>query len=267
MKLVALDIDGTIVPKEPLHDQSLPLPPLRVRQAIRRLREAGIAVVLATGRMYRGTAPVARALQLDTPLICQQGCAIHAPDGSLLHVFRIDPNTALDIAEFARARCYPYEWFDPYRYVVSRPTPESALYARLSGVVAEYHPSPEALGFHPTGVGIISTHNEAPNVHRELLSLHGEALHLLDFPSVTVAVAPEANKGHALSIVAAALGVDRGEVLAIGDSVNDAPMLAWAGHGVTVAHADQYARDAADTVIGEGVEAVAEFLETLVDRA
>lgn len=267
MKLVALDIDGTIVPKEPLRGHGLPLPPLRIRQAIHRLREAGVAVVLATGRMYWGTAPVAQALQLDTPLICQQGCAIHAPDGSLLHVFRIDPATALDIAEFARARCYPYEWFDPYRYVVSQPTPESALYARLSGVVADYHPRPESLGLLPTGVGIISTPTDAPRIHRELRLLHGEALHLLDFPSVTVAVAPEANKGHALAIVAAKLELGRHEVVAIGDSVNDAPMLAWAGHGVTVAHADRYARDAADTVIGEGVEAVAEFLEFLVGHA
>lgn len=266
VKLVALDIDGTIVPKEAPNARGLPLPSARIRRAVRALRRAGIAVVLATGRMYGGTAAVAQALGLDTPLICQQGCAIHNPDGSLLRVFRIDGSIARDIAAFARERGYPYEWFDPFRYVVSRPTPESALYAKLSGVEPEYHPSPEALGFVPTGVGIISSRPEAPEVHRRLQALHGEAVHLLDFPSVTVAVAPEANKGHALALLAAELGVDRREVVAIGDSVNDAPMLAWAGLGLTVAHADQYARDAADDVIGEGEDDVAAFLEALAIR-
>ncbi|GBD23080.1 Phosphatase YwpJ [bacterium HR29] len=267
VRLVALDIDGTIVPKESPHGLKLPLPSARIRRAVRTLQRAGIAVVLATGRMYRGTAAVARALELETPLICQQGCAIHNPDGSLRHVFRIDGSIARDVAAFARERGHPYEWFDPFRYVVSRPTPESALYARLSGVEPEYHPSPEALGFVPTGVGIISTPSEAPEVHRQLQALHGEAVHLLDFPSVTVAVAPEANKGHALALVAAELGVDREEVVAVGDSVNDAPMLAWAGLGLTVAHADRYARDAADNIVGEGEDDVAAFLEALASRA
>jgi len=263
VKLVALDIDGTIVPKESADGRGLPLPSGRTRRAIRALRRAGVAVVLATGRMYGGTAAVARVLGLDTPLICQQGCAIHDADGRLRHVFRIDAAIARDIAAFARSLGLPYEWFDPYRYVVSRPTPESARYARLSGVTPEYHPTPEALEFVPTGVGIISSSSEAPAIHHHLQALHGEALHLLDFPSVTVAVAPEANKGHALALVAADLGIDRQEVVAIGDSVNDAPMLAWAGLGLTLAHADRYARDAADDVIGEGEEDVARFLESL----
>ncbi|MEP7215357.1 MAG: HAD hydrolase family protein, partial [Anaerolineaceae bacterium] len=100
--------------------------------------------------------------------------------------------------------------------------------------------------------------------HGALVKHHGDKIHMLDFPEVTVAVAPDANKGHALSLICADLGIERHETLAIGDSVNDAPMLAWAGRGIALAHSDRYALDAANEVLADGDERLAEFLEQLV---
>src|SRR5690606_18620300 len=75
-RLIALDIDGTIV-----HPHSPgALPSARVTRAIRALGDAGVAVVLASGRMLPGTTSIARHLGLETPLICQQGCSVHAAD-------------------------------------------------------------------------------------------------------------------------------------------------------------------------------------------
>jgi hydroxymethylpyrimidine pyrophosphatase-like HAD family hydrolase len=101
----------------------------------------------------------------------------------------------------------------------------------------------------PTGAGIISTTDHAPDIHRDLAARFGEALHLLDFPAVTVAVAPNANKGHALSLICADLNIDRHATIAVGDSVNDAPMLAWAGRGIAMPHSDRYAFDAAHEIL------------------
>ena len=41
-------------------------------------------------------------------------------------------------------------------------------------------------------------------------------------------------------------------------------MLAWAGRGVALAHSDRYALDAADEVLADGDDRLAEFLEGLV---
>lgn len=260
-RLIALDIDGTIV--HPHSPGALPSP--RVTRAICDLTMAGVAVVLASGRMLPGTASIARHLGLETPLICQQGCSVHAGDGSILHEFALDPGLALDLVGYARERDHTYEWFNPIRYLVSRQTPESEEYGRVSGITPEYLANPEHAGVKPTGVGIISSPAEANTIHRALTGHHGETLHLLDFPSVTVAVAPDANKGHALSIVAKILGIDRHEVVAVGDSTNDAAMLAWAGAGYAMAHADVYARDAADTILeGDAEEAIAGLLESIL---
>lgn len=260
VKLVALDIDGTIIPPNTPPELAYPTP--RLTHAVRALNERGIAVVLASGRMFPGTAEIARHFGLSTPVICQQGCSVHLPDGTMTHQFAIDRAIALDICAHARTLDRPYEWFNPVRYIVSRETDASREYGRVSGIVPEYRPDPENSGATPTGVGIISSHAEANAIHRQLVAAHGDAVHILDFPEVTVAVAPEANKGHALSLLCDDLGIDRHQVVAIGDSVNDASMLAWAGRGVAMAHSDRYALDAANEVLHADSE-LADVLEAI----
>lgn len=258
IRLVALDIDGTIIPDGKTG------PSERLRKAIAELQSARIAVVLASGRMYPGTLSLARELGISTPLICQQGCAVHRLSGELLHEFPLEETVALELAEYARELGDAYEWFNPFRYVVSRETEASKHYAALSGVEAEYFDAPEELDIEPTGVGVISTYERATHIHKELVRLHGEKLHVLDFPAVTVAVAPDANKGHALSLLCDDMGIDRSDTVAIGDSVNDAAMLAWAGRGIAMRHSDAYAVDAADEQLDEGDDdALARFLERL----
>lgn len=228
VRLVALDIDGTILPPG-APPEAEPSP--RLKAAVRSLQQRGIVVVLASGRMFPGTAEIARHLDIRAPLICQQGCSVHLLDGTMTHIFPIKRELALEVVAYAREIDRAYEWFNPLRYIASRESEETREYGRVSGVTPEYRPDPENSGVVPTGAGIISTIDEASSVHRELVSRFDGALHLLDFPAVTVAVAPDANKGHALSLICADLGIDRQTAIAVGDSVNDAPMLAWAGRG------------------------------------
>jgi HAD superfamily hydrolase (TIGR01484 family) len=261
VKLVALDIDGTVIP--PGHGAGDHVPPPRVRAAVRRLTAAGVAVVLASGRMFPGTLKVARELRLVTPVVCQQGCSVHRIDGEMTHLFPIRRELALEVLDYARAIGRDYEWFNPHRYLASRPSAATRRYGEVSGIIPEYRPDPERSGVAPTGVGILSDAEAAAAIHRELVARWGAQMHVLDFPEVTVGVAPEANKGHALSLICEDFGIERHEVVAVGDSVNDAAMLAWAGQGVAMPHADAYARDAADLVLDPGDEALADFLESL----
>jgi hydroxymethylpyrimidine pyrophosphatase-like HAD family hydrolase len=53
-------------------------------------------------------------------------------------------------------------------------------------------------------------------------------------------------------------------VVAVGDSVNDASMLAWAGLGVGMPHSDAYAIDAADLILAAGEDVLERFLEGLL---
>jgi hydroxymethylpyrimidine pyrophosphatase-like HAD family hydrolase len=262
VKLVALDIDGTLIP--PAHyGDGLQLPGARLAAAVGGLEAAGIAVVLASGRMFPGTARIARYLGLRHPVICQQGCSVHTLDGETLHEFPMPRGPALEIVAYARELGHAYEWFNPLRYLVSRRCVAAEEYGRVSGIEPEFVDAPEASGVSATGVGVISSAAEANGIHRALAGHHGDELHLLDFPEVTVAVAAEANKGHSLSLICADLGIDRHETIAVGDSVNDASMLVWAGRGIAMPHSDHYALDAANEVLADEADALATYLERL----
>jgi len=56
------------------------------------------------------------------------------------------------------------------------------------------------------------------------------------------------SKASGLAHVAGQLGVDRADVLAIGDGRNDIEMLEWAGRGVAMGQAIEPVREAADAV-------------------
>ncbi|MEP7215920.1 MAG: HAD family hydrolase, partial [Anaerolineaceae bacterium] len=159
LKLVALDIDGTIVHAH----EDVPAP--RITDAVARLAEAGIVVVLASGRMFPGTAKVARHLGVTQPVICQQGCSVHLLTGEMTHEFPIERSAALEICDYARSLDRAYEWFNPLRYIVSSESPATTEYGRVSGIVPEYRTDPENSGVVPTGVGIISNREEANGIH------------------------------------------------------------------------------------------------------
>jgi hydroxymethylpyrimidine pyrophosphatase-like HAD family hydrolase len=70
------------------------------------------------------------------------------------------------------------------------------------------------------------------------------------------------SKASALAGVARALGIDRADVLAVGDGDNDRAMLRWAGLGVAMGQAPPEVKADADevtgTVLEDGLAAVLE---------
>ena len=234
-------------------------------EAIRNLLEAGISVALATGRMYPGTAHIANHLGIELPLICQQGASVHESDGSLRHGCSIDSTIALELYEFAVTHGWSLAWFDSARYLVTSHTPQAEFFAQVSQVEIEVDAEPHKSGIQATGIDIISTVEDSKDIHVLLEARYGSRITLLDFPSVTAVHAPDASKGNALDTLSQELGIDREEVLAIGDSVNDVSMLSWAGHSAAPAHCDRYARDSAkEVLVGEGVSGVVNKLRSLV---
>ena len=262
VSLVALDIDGTLL-NPGVHVHALPEAPMT--QAIHKLRDAGIVVVLATGRMYPGTAHIAQHLGIHQPLICQQGASVHEADGQLRHGYAIDQGIALELYEFAQNHGWPLAWFDSQRYLVTQPNDAARFFADVSMVEMETHAEPHLSGVPATGIDIISTREHSSDIHVLLEARYGARITLLDFPSVTAIHAPEASKGNALRDLALELGIPRDQVLAIGDSVNDVSMLSWAGQSAAPEHCDRYARDSAKEILpGAGVSGVVAKLEALV---
>ena len=95
IKMVATDIDGTILPYDGEFKPA-------VLECIKKLSNNNIKVVLVTGRMHSSTVPIAQQLGLNTPIISYQGGLIKSIDGSTLYQSNLPSDTAKEIIKWAR---------------------------------------------------------------------------------------------------------------------------------------------------------------------
>ncbi|XOV86325.1 MAG: HAD family hydrolase [Pseudomonadota bacterium] len=261
IKLVALDIDGTLLAPGVPHNA---MPDDAFVDVVAGLHAQDIVVVLATGRMYPGAAPIAAHLGLNETIICQQGASIHEADGSLRHSLAIDADIAEELYDYAVHHEYSLAWFNHERYLVTRTSEAAEFFAGVSGVDVEVNERPLESGVVATGIDIVSNQYVSRDVHRFLEARYGSRVGLLDFTGVTAVHAPLASKGNAIAQLARELGIEQSEVLAIGDGINDVSMLTWAGSSAAPAHADKFAKDCAGEILdGDGVSGVLACLRAL----
>jgi HAD superfamily hydrolase (TIGR01484 family) len=250
-ELVALDIDGTILKwvdgAGMTHEEVEPV----VKDAVRRALDAGAHVVLASGRSPHGMTRVADLLDLhadgDEPIwvVASNGAVLFRyPPLEVVHeeTFDAAPAVAAVLEHHPSALVAVEERGVGYR--VNRPFPEGELSGEM--VLADV----EDLVSLPVSRVIIRDPDATADDFVALaarLGLHGTDYVVgwtawLDLSPVGV------SKASGLARVAAELGVDQADVLAIGDGRNDIEMLRWAGRGVAMGQAIEVVREAADAV-------------------
>jgi len=254
-RLVALDIDDTLLgPDKQLSPRDV--------AAVRRCREAGIEVILATGRTRQTALPVARAIADDLPMICTTGGVTYDGAGRVLRRLPVP----LAVAQFilgemraagVRARV------DAGDVIYYTKDPGDNAYV-LPGVVDP--DLADRLAAPPDQI-IVWGEAECRWVIRHCSYLDG-AVQLLvlpsyDDPQVIHILHPLATKGYALAEYCASRGIDRRQVLAMGDSLNDFSLLSFAGTGIAMGHSDPRLHLVADVVLQKG-ETVADALEAWV---
>ena len=261
-KLVALDLDGTLVGA----DLTISPP---VRAAIARMQQAGVRGCLVTGRMYRAAIPFARELGFDAPLICYQGAAIVDPvtDDVLRHAAVRNP-VVRDLIAAAEADGVHLQLYRNDEYYCESRNRFSDMYARLAKTEPVVVPSlREAFAYSDaTKAVVIADADDAARYEKRIAErLAGRAYVTRSLPEFVEILDPAVDKGEALTFVAARLGVRREEILAIGDSWNDAPLLRAAGFGVAMGSAPPELRSAAHAVVADVAhDGVAEAIETYV---
>lgn len=97
IKMVATDIDGTILGYDFVFRPA-------VKKCIKDLQNAGIKVVLVTGRMHYATEKIAKTLGITTPLVSYQGGLIkeQGENGKILYEKTLSPERAKEIIKWAK---------------------------------------------------------------------------------------------------------------------------------------------------------------------
>ena len=276
-RLVALDIDGTLV------DPEGELRPA-VREAVRRTLESGVLVTIATGRRFESASEVARELGLELPLVLHGGTIIQ--DSETAEVLYEDAMgrdlIARVVGEVVRDGKQPVLFTSPAAdsYLFSGPSErDDAATVRWLGRQPKLarRPYADLPGIeHVISVGVL--HED--DVLRPLYETFGawpECGVLLWEPDPRHAGYDEylldvvnagCSKSKAVAHLAARYGIGMHEVMAIGDQVNDLELIEHVGLGVAMGNAIPAVQARAKVVVGTNEEdGVAEALHRFVLHA
>ena len=250
-KLVALDIDGTLYANVPstgaVEEEVSPA----VHAAVRRATDAGVPVVLATGRSTFGITGVLQQLGLprnpgtQVLTVASNGSVVFRyPPVEVLHTVTFDASkiVRMILEEIPHAMVAVEEIGVGYR--VNRHFPDGEITGEMT------LQSVEELVAEPVTRVIIRDPHSSEEEFVELaekVGLHGTN-YFIGW-TAWLDLAPEGvSKASALADVARRLGVEQQDVLAIGDGRNDVEMLRWAGRGVAMGQAPLEVQEAADDV-------------------
>jgi len=248
IRLVAVDLDDTLLRKDWTLSE-------RTVETVRLVQARGVDVTIASGRLPRSAARYAEQLQIECPLICGHGAiVIDLKKDEILYYQGLPRDVALSVVDGIYAlnlHCQLY-----YRGVswTEKENDLSHYMARLSGLrpsLTDFRSLLETDGSQGMvdkviAVGSAEAIEEA---YRNLGRQFGALAHIATSKSTILEVtALGVDKGRALCFLAAHLGIDRREIMAIGDGRNDLEMIKYAGIGVAMANAHPDLKEAASFV-------------------
>ena len=240
IKLLVLDIDGTIAGESNNLSQ-------KVISAIAAVKAKGIQVAIATGRMYRSALGFHQKINSTLPLLAYQGAWIQDPITQKIHrhlsVSREMAEKLLDYFEQPELRSLlSVHFYINDELYVRELTTETVIYAERSNIVPiVVGDLRSSLSNEPTKILALC---DDIDIIKDLLGnlrrqYSPDQLYLTTSVATFFEAAnPLVNKGTAVRYLAEeVLGLQRTNVMTIGDNFNDLEMLEYAGVGVAMGNA------------------------------
>ena len=261
-RMLAFDLYGTLLKS----NGSLSL---RAETAIHEAHNQGFIIVLATGRPWAMTKPVADLLGCVDYGVCLNGAVVvDASNEKIIDVSSMSKEQAVDAAVIARNLLgkvalaadmadgshiweHSFVFDSPPGLVIEAKKVDDAVSA-IDGPVLTWlvdtpnHPGLSAIdilqGRLPEGTEVRPSGLGTPEI-------------------VLVGV----SKASGLALISNTRSIDSSEVMAFGDGLNDLEMLKWAGRSIAMGNGHQLARDLATEIApSNDADGVAEVLEALL---
>lgn len=274
-RLIVLDLDGTLL--SPTGEVTP-----RIKAAIRRALDAGLLVCFATGRNWTESRDVLDALEhYPTAVFVGGAVVMDTHQRSTLHRTLVEPALAGEVCGYLEregqtALALQDRGAAGIDYLVGGQAPlNDATQAWMAITQARLHRVPSLASYpheHTIRLGICAEPDEVQRIKRGLEARFGSRIfcQALRVPTYNVEVLevfdPAVNKWEGVLHLARRHGIEPQQIVAVGDDVNDLPMIRNAGLGVAMGNARDAVKAVAKRVIGTNHEdGVAEFLDELVD--
>ncbi len=234
IKLVALDMDGTLLNRQKLVSE-------KNKQAIAKALEKGIYVTIATGRMPISATYFAKQLGMNCPVISCNGGVVKSLDGkSTIFEAHFQPDTIFKLIKM----CYENNWY--IRWYIG-----DTIYVRY--IDYDMFPAYKTTkGMHIVAVGddykkyiynvtqlVICDYTG--HIQKAYDKVSAEFKNNLGFQQntgYTMDVTPPGiTKSVGLSKLAQYLNISPDEIMAAGDGDNDLTMIEYAGLGIAMDNA------------------------------
>lgn len=241
-KLAAVDLDGTLLDPEKKMSKANVL-------ALRKLEQAGVTIVLASGRTHDSVMKFQAQLELTGPVISSHGAiAKDSHSGNIISFNPLTAQLARNAVSEAKKKgatviycqlggvftCEDNEWTKLFK---ARSNGELRFVDTFESLhVGDPY---KIIWMHKPEVLSQIHENLDIDFVKEYYIARGDQEHLEFLSNQT-------NKGAALEAVAKHFNIARNAVLSFGDADNDIPMLLWAGLGVAMNHATAGAKAVAN---------------------
>lgn len=228
--LLVSDIDGTLVGEDKV------VPP-GVVAAVKAAQARGVRVCLATGRMWEAARPFVEVLGADPPVILFNGGLVYDFVSDRTLWARSLPR---DIAAQILTVLPQFPQVSPLLFLrgkvfALRRTPFVDLFARRDRLPIHIAPAFTALLTEdPMKFLIVGDRPDLEALSRALARLEEPPNQVFSQTDYLEILPRDANKGVALSILAEAVGTPLARTVAVGDNMNDVPLLQTAGLGIAV---------------------------------
>lgn len=257
-KAIVCDLDGTLLNEN--HKISE-----RTKKVIKKLKDKGMKIFIATGRHYLDAVVYKEQLGLDSYLITSNGAVIHDEKNKEIYRKELTQSMIDKLMNIERFDSTKRHIYTPNNWYVEEGREEYVIFHKESGFLYEIR------DFSKIDENVIKFFFVEQNEKR-LFELEDTVSKIIGKEgTVTLSsrecleiMAPLVSKGEAIKYVMEKLSIDLSEVIGFGDGLNDFEMLSIVGDGVLMGNCLERLREKLpknNVTKRNTEEGVAEYLE------
>ena len=253
IKLIALDLDGTLMLPDHITVSE------RNKTALKKARDMGVRIAVSTGRTLSVVKRVIEQIPFIDYVMYSDGAALYdVSKGKDIYEKLIDYDVAKSVIEYLNGIEVYYNLYiggrivtqnGRQRYFKNSDLPKDFVedYIRNTTVYDNLLESIDGMGTELI-VGFFNSEKEL-NSAFEYMERYKDRLYVTSaFTNEFEMTNIEATKGKTMDYICSLIGIGSENVLAVGDSHNDMPMLEFAGVGVAMGNAEEAVKNKSDFV-------------------